>query len=817
MKEIYINTDDYNSDSIRTIQGNNNAEEYKIYLQYDNEKIDLTNKTVNLGFLKIGSTEGDIIENLNVTDPKNGEITLKITNKLSKKNGTYSCQLAILGEGDFLEHTATFTLTVENNIFSDITKAIADSKDFTYLENILDKASKLSEKLKENTSSATNANSNLESNITEANNINSKLLENTSTVTSLNKNLESNIDLAKEVKETIKDLDTKNIEATEKIETLTGLNAKATELSNNIQQGLPLNSELVKNVESAKTVNNELIATNNDAKAKKTDLDNSLEEAKKYIAGLDGSQNIPQIRLDVDALQNGLKSNQALSYEGSSIVANETLEGRTEGMRICGRTLVNLLKEKIDFISSSNSPHTGQKKLVFATSPNKPFTFIADIKYTGSLPTQLFVRGNKTDSTFVEFGSIEITSNLNGKIVCVCKKNIDKGCSSVLIGFRSNSDNSTIKNAMILEGDWTNKEIPSYFEGLKSFGEAEKVEDKYKISVLSSGKNLLNFKSFENYIKNTHENEVLYSIKLKPNTNYTFSDKTGEWNGKGAFLILKDKDKKEVSRLIDSNVGNRKSISFTTNNNTNYYLFTYKNNIDKFNSISSNYQIEEGSQATFYEPYQSYKKDILLSAPLRENDYLYEDNGQVKVYRPAKQYTFTGDENFALNASRDDYIRFVINTLPQPVDTDKTGIISNNFPSNSDSITKETVFGYKETGIVFCILKSKLTTPDVEGFKAWLKANPTTIVYQLATPVTEVVENCVDIDLDTYQEKTYFNILNSLPGTLDFKVPSNIGSVVQNMAKEVNNIWDVINNLLVPSIVKANGNLAMIKLNNNLK
>ncbi|WP_242979394.1 BppU family phage baseplate upper protein, partial [Clostridium perfringens] len=122
-----------------------------------NEKIDLTGKTVNLGFLRVGSTEGDIIENLNVTNPKEGEITLKITNKISKRNGTYSCQLAILGEGDFLEHTATFTLTVENNIFSDITKAIADSKDFTYLENILDKASKLSEKLKENTSTATNA------------------------------------------------------------------------------------------------------------------------------------------------------------------------------------------------------------------------------------------------------------------------------------------------------------------------------------------------------------------------------------------------------------------------------------------------------------------------------------------------------------------------------------------------------------------------------------------------------------------------------------------------------------------------------------
>ncbi|NFH85090.1 hypothetical protein FDA28_17400, partial [Clostridium botulinum] len=39
---------------------------------------------------------------------------------------------------------------------------------------------------------------------------------------------------------------------------------------------------------------------------------------------------------------------------------------------------------------------------------------------------------------------------------------------------------------MILEGDWTNKEIPQYFEGIKSVGEAEG----NKISILTCGGNL---------------------------------------------------------------------------------------------------------------------------------------------------------------------------------------------------------------------------------------------------------------------------------------------------------------------------------------
>ncbi|MEO2596197.1 BppU family phage baseplate upper protein, partial [Clostridium perfringens] len=336
---LNINVDSYNNEGIKTIKGNNNAEIYKLYILKNKRRLSLVGKNVKLGYVMAGTTKGDVIENLNITNAEQGEITFPITNRISKQDGVYSCQLAIYGADGFLEHTATFGLTVEANIFTKIAGEIADSKDFTYLENILDKASKLSEKLKENTSTATNANSNLESNITEANNINSKLLENTSTATSLNKNLESNIDLAKEVKETIKDLDTKNTEATSNIGQLTDLNNKAEELSNNIQQALPINSELIKNTESAKVTNTNLAATNQEATTKNTELQASLEKTKEFINGLDGSQNIPQIRMDVTELQNGLKSNQALAYTGSSISADNTLEGRTEGMKIEGKTM----------------------------------------------------------------------------------------------------------------------------------------------------------------------------------------------------------------------------------------------------------------------------------------------------------------------------------------------------------------------------------------------------------------------------------------------------------------------------------------------
>ena len=38
------------------------------------------------------------------------------------------------------------------------------------------------------------------------------------------------------------------------------------------------------------------------------------------------------------------------------------------------------------------------------------------------------------------------------------------------------------------------------------------------------------------------------------------------------------------------------------------------------------------------------------------------------------------------------------------------------------------------------ILASKLTTPDVNGFKQWLRENPTTVQYVLENPITTIIE-----------------------------------------------------------------------------
>ncbi|WP_139321053.1 BppU family phage baseplate upper protein, partial [Clostridium perfringens] len=255
---LNINVDSYNNEGIKTIKGNNNAEIYKLYILKNKRRLSLVGKTVKLGYVMAGTTKGDIIEDLNITNAEQGEITLPITNRISKKDGVYSCQLAIYREDEFLEYTATFGLTVEANIFTKIAGEIENSKDLTYIERILEEATNISEELKSNIPVARQLNSDLENQ---------------------NRILNENMDRANGV-----------------------------------------NNTLITTTEQSKVA-----AT--DAIEKKSQLESTITKAKEFIDGLDGSQDIPGMRMELTELQNGLKSNQNLSYEGSSISAENTLEG----------------------------------------------------------------------------------------------------------------------------------------------------------------------------------------------------------------------------------------------------------------------------------------------------------------------------------------------------------------------------------------------------------------------------------------------------------------------------------------------------------
>lgn len=151
MKEIKINVDNYNENSIKTIEGDNLSEVYKIYICKNKRRIDLTNKIAIMAYVNEYRNKKSNILALNITNASQGEIELPITNVISSENGVYACQIAIYGENNFLEQTAPFSLIVENNIFSKISNAAINSSDFNILSEAIKTTNEYGERLKQGT------------------------------------------------------------------------------------------------------------------------------------------------------------------------------------------------------------------------------------------------------------------------------------------------------------------------------------------------------------------------------------------------------------------------------------------------------------------------------------------------------------------------------------------------------------------------------------------------------------------------------------------------------------------------------------------
>ena len=151
MKEIIVNVDNYNENSIKTTEGDNLSEVYKIYICKNKRRIDLTNKIAIMAYVnEYGNKKSNILA-LNITNASQGEIELPITNVISSENGVYACQVAIYGENNSLEQTAPFSLIVENNIFSKISNTAINSSDFHILSEAIKTTTAYAEKLQQGT------------------------------------------------------------------------------------------------------------------------------------------------------------------------------------------------------------------------------------------------------------------------------------------------------------------------------------------------------------------------------------------------------------------------------------------------------------------------------------------------------------------------------------------------------------------------------------------------------------------------------------------------------------------------------------------
>lgn len=554
------------------------------------------------------------------------------------------------------------------------------------------------------------------------------------------------------------------------IETIDKINKHDGDI-NNIKQDLEkTNADLIKNT-------NEI----NAAKGTSTSLKNELDKRTN------------------DMLEN-IKI-QYLEFEGQGgVTVENSVNGVTKDLVVEGQTLVNLLGNT-KFLNKelTNSNNTNTNDILFSIPlSNIPQLLKASTEYTFVL--NLNVINSTLESSYIQ---MNYKNTLNTQKLCfnralkqtneyiVLKFTMPddfKELSLLFIGGKNGA--ATLKSdggAIILEGDYTNKPIPAYFEGIKSVGDQEE----NKISILSIGKNILDLNNYEFLKGNDFEptyghNAVSYknrefiftagsssigikNLKLKPNTSYITS-----------YKVIKNN--------VECGIRSFGMEKFTTDNTgiVRQFGIGVYNWSGNGTVIITDIQLEEGTVATTYEIPKKNKKDILLpfEGGLKAIGDIKDiiDFDKKKAIEKIGKIVIDGSDNekweVVTEATTNDLLVCVCPLDVFPNKKSQAGGISSNFACNITQGTGEGISLQTKYGCYLGKLKSKLETPDVAGFKKGLQANPTTVYYKLTEPIVHKFTDIHVSNLKTYFGKTYVTSTNSIESTLKFKTPKTLGAIV---------------------------------------
>ena len=363
------------------------------------------------------------------------------------------------------------------------------------------------------------------------------------------------------------------------------------------------------------------------------------------------------------------------------------------------------------------------------------------------------------------------------------------------------NDYMTLSNFVLLEGDWTNKEVPSSITGIESVGDKEN----NKISILSHGKNLFNMQMFGDTVKpfipdinsvhwvnkgvkawqsiNTWNNYT----KLKPNTLYGIKcDLVIHDNkGKGGFYIRGTNNAVIPCSESGSSgwfvtpadglvcLGLRGTWSDATEIDIEFNNIT----LVEFNSIPETKEEKQAfANSIVLEKPKADKKEISLpiegglkSLPNGVADTIEQrDNGVYLVQRISK-ITLDGsqDESFTPPRQYGTAYRYDFN-----IDNMKLGnthvLLCNNLEIGVISTNDLQCVNLHSTSTLLQIQVLNVNT--IDAFRKWLQTDPLTVYYELATPI-ETKLDINNINLQTFKDLTYVISENNIEPVLEFKAP----------------------------------------------
>lgn len=227
------------------------------------------------------------------------------------------------------------------------------------------------------------------------------------------------------------------------------------------------------------------------------------------------------------------------------------------------------------------------------------------------------------------------------------------------------------------------------------------------------------------------------------------------------------------------------------------YDITWRDNKEELlNSLI----IEEGTVQTSYENYKETRIPITLNAPLRNlpngvKDEVDLENG--KIIRRVGKAVFDGSSDEKWSLALDPWTKDGIYCFDIQIQNEGVGdrwnalskmTISDKFQSLSYSEGQTNLTGclqYTNKGMKVALKQTFATT--ISDLRAWLQANPTTVYYELATPIEEAIT--LPNNLRIYDNVTNIYTEGSLiEPNVYCKIPSDVQAIVSELRVENENL-----------------------------
>lgn len=352
---------------------------------------------------------------------------------------------------------------------------------------------------------------------------------------------------------------------------------------------------------------------------------------------------------------------------------------------------------------------------------------------------------------------------------------------------------------------------------IRSVGDTVEGQELYEIPVVSYGKNLFNplNNNTEYALIGGTNTKVTYKIeggkliiksnpsvnsgwgwvefkkiKVTPNKSYTIHPNATVVKGNACVFVYDGNNTKlfEISNVSKTFVPTTKHI------NIRLYVQTTTSYTDA--EIHYKLQLEEGTQATPYEPYIEDKLTILSPTPLEKvgdvRDRIIEKDGVFGVEKNIKTIRLDSKSTWRTQTNKNEIKLFVnqeylSNNISNRVILCDALTVNNG--ANQDDINGHNqILVHKHPSYSKNIYISK-DFENVTLFTAWLDENPVNIKCVTETePQFIPLPHSQQVKLRTFAGKTNISFLTEIEGMIKAQVPKSLGATVNTHTEQINNL-----------------------------